>query len=98
MLRLGDVTGGIPVGEVLYSLRKMPENTRVQLDAGRLGGPFGPEKVGGVGDKGYDPVRRDGEKLGEEIVFAAEIRHRRNSTETVVVARTSEAGRQPGRH
>ena len=38
------------------------------------------------------------EEFGEEIVFAAEIRHRRNPAETVVAARTPEAGRQPGRH
>ena len=74
------------------------ENARVQRGAGGPRGPFGPEKVGGVGNKGNDLVRRDGEKFGKEIVFAAEVRHWRNSTETIVAARAPEAGRQPGRH
>ena len=43
-------------------------------------------------------IRRDGKKLGKEIVFAAKVRHWRNSAKTIVAARTPEAGRQPGRH
>ncbi len=90
--RFGHTAAGIPVGEIANSLRKTAENIRVQLGVGSTRGPFGPEEVGGGGNEGNDPVRRDGNKLGKEIVFASEVRHRRNSAEAIVAARTSEAG------
>ena len=96
--RFGHAAAGIPVGEIAYPLRKTAENIRVQLGVGSTRGPFGPEEVGGGGNEGNDPVRCDGKKLGKEIVFAAEVCHRRNSAETIVAARTPEAGRQPGPH
>jgi hypothetical protein len=95
---LGDAAGGIPDGKVTYCLRKTPDNVDIQGNTGGLSGPFAPEKVGGVRNEGDDLIRRDGDKLGEEIVFASEVRHRGDPAETVAIAHAPEPGRQPGRH
>jgi hypothetical protein len=92
--RLGDAASGVPAGKVAYCLPKSPENICVDRDAGGLRGAFAPEKIGGVGNKGNDPVRRNRDELGKEIVFTAKVRHRRNTAEAVAVARAPEAGRK----
>src|SRR6266446_10055225 len=76
----------------------MAENVGVQLSARSARCAFDPEEIGGGANKGDNLVWLNGEKLGKEIIFAAEIRHRRDPAETIVAARTPEAGRQPGRH
>jgi hypothetical protein len=96
--RLGDAAGGIPIRKTAYSVQKAPESAGVQRNLGGLGGPLAPEKISGGGNKLNNSVRLDSDELGEEIIFAAEVRHRRDPAETVAVARASEAGRQPGGH
>ena len=93
-----NAAGGIPVGEIAYPLRKTAQDVRVRLSARSARRPFDSEEIGGVANKGDDVVRLNGEKLGKEIVFAAEALHRRNSPETVVATGAAKAGRQPGRH
>src|SRR6516225_1525395 len=71
---------------------------RVQQNPRGMSGPLAPQEIGGFGNKLDDPVRFDGNEFGEEIVFVPEVLHWRYPPEAVVVARATEAGRQPGSH
>ena len=87
-----NAAGGIPVGEIAYPLRKTAQDVRVRLSARSARCPFDPEEIGGVANKGDNVVRLNGEKLGKEIVFAAEALHRRNSPETIVATGARRSG------
>jgi hypothetical protein len=87
-----NAASGIPGGEIAYPLRKTAQDPRVQFGARSARCPFDPEEIGGVANDGDDIVRLNGEKLGKEIIFAAEALHRRNSSEAVVATGAAKAG------